>query len=143
MRTDLKITKSISINATKDKVWDVLTNPAKIKKYLFGTETVTDWKPGSPIVFQGEWQGQSYKDKGTILNIRRNQLLEYDYWSSFSGLEDKPENYSKITFTLEKKDSICYLSLIQSGFADEKSQKHSMENWIQVLEKFKQIAETE
>ena len=28
-------------------------------------------------------------------------VLKYDYWSGFSGLEDKPENYSLVTYTLE------------------------------------------
>ncbi len=30
---------------------EFLTNPEKIKVYLFGTETITDWKIGSTIIY--------------------------------------------------------------------------------------------
>lgn len=55
MNIELTITLSIEISADKAKVWDALTNPEKIKIYLFGTETLTDWKTGSEIIFQGEY----------------------------------------------------------------------------------------
>ena len=34
----------ITINAPAGKVWQALTDPAQIKQYLFGTNTVSDWK---------------------------------------------------------------------------------------------------
>ncbi len=49
---------SISINASIAKVWDALTNPEVIKQYMFGTEIISDWKEGSPIIWKGEWQGK-------------------------------------------------------------------------------------
>jgi len=51
MNKNLRVSKSIAINSTAGEVWDALTKPEKIKVYLFGTETITDWKVGSPIVF--------------------------------------------------------------------------------------------
>ena len=53
MRNDLIVSKSIIVNANNDKVWKALTNPEIIKEYLYGTETLTDWKVGSEIIFQG------------------------------------------------------------------------------------------
>ena len=44
MRHDLKSSSSVEINASPEKVWKVLTQPEFIKEYLFGTETITDWK---------------------------------------------------------------------------------------------------
>jgi uncharacterized protein YndB with AHSA1/START domain len=63
MRHDLKVSESVEINASPEKVWKVLTQPEFIKEYLFGTETITDWKVGSEVIFQGEYQGHKYKDK--------------------------------------------------------------------------------
>ena len=60
---------SISVNAPISKVWDSLVNPALIKQYMFGTNVVSDWKEGSPIVWKGEWQGNTYEDKGVILKL--------------------------------------------------------------------------
>ena len=57
MNRNLKVSKSIEVNSNAKKVWDALTNPGKIKVYLFGTETITDWQIGSPIIFQGEYEG--------------------------------------------------------------------------------------
>ena len=64
-----------TINAPPSKVWDALTKPALIKRYLFGTEVTTDWKVGSPITYRGEWQGKTYEDKGKILEIEPGKRL--------------------------------------------------------------------
>ena len=72
---NLNLKASIEINASHSKVWKALTTPELIKKYLFGTETITDWKIGSPIIFKGEWEGRKYEDKGIILDIKKEKLL--------------------------------------------------------------------
>ena len=51
MDKNLIAKQSITINAKAENVWEVLTNPEKIKIYLFGTETITDWKVGSSIIW--------------------------------------------------------------------------------------------
>ena len=92
MNHNLIVSKSVDINAEPSTVWNALTNPDIIKEYLFGTETITDWKVGSEIIFQGEYKGHKYKDRGVVRENSLNKLLSYSYWSGFSGLEDKPEN---------------------------------------------------
>ena len=91
---------SVSIRSPNAKVWEHLTRPELVKKYFFGTDIETDWKPGSPIYFRGTWEGRSYEDKGRILEFRPPGHLAYSYWSSFSGAPDRPENYQKITIDL-------------------------------------------
>lgn len=141
MNKELTVTTSIEINADKAKVWDALTNPEKIKVYLFGTETLTDWKTGSEIIFQGEYQGHQCKDKGTILDIRTDELLQYSYWSGFTGLEDKPENYSLVAYRLDTTNRTTLLTLTQTGFANEQAQQHSQTAWTNVLQQIKQMTE--
>ncbi len=142
MASELIVKKSININADKAKVWDALVNPEKIKLYLFGTETISDWKVGSPIVFQGVWEGVTYKDKGTILEFIPEQKLKYDYWSSFSKLEDVPENYQQITFDLINQDGKTILTLIQENVPNQIAKEHSEANWGIVLDQLKQIVES-
>ena len=141
MNKELTVTTSIEINADKAKVWDALTNPEKIKVYLFGTEALTDWKVGSEIIFQGEYQGHQYKDKGTILHIKTDELLQYSYWSGFTGLEDKTENYSLVTYKLDTINGKTLLSLTQTGFSNEQAQQHSQTAWTNVLQQIKQMTE--
>ena len=153
MDNNLKLSLNININSDLFEVWDTLTNPVKIKEYLFGADVITDWQIGSQLIFQGEYQDRTYRDKGIILEFEKNRLLQYSYWSSFSGLEDKPENYSIITFELEtiqehdiihKKDinnKQVALKLSQSGFDSEETRIHLETNWSNVLEKIKEICE--
>jgi len=142
MTNKFVVKKSIEINADKAKVWDALVNPEKIKLYLFGTETISDWKGGSPIIFQGVWEGVTYKDKGTILEFIPEQKLKYDYWSSFSKLEDVPENYQQITFDLIKRDGKTILTLTQENVPNQAAKEHSEANWGMVLNQLKQIVES-
>ena len=69
-----------SINAD-DKVWNALTNPDVIKQYMFGTGVVSEWKEGSPIVWKGEWQGRKYENKGVILKLKPERLIQYSHFS--------------------------------------------------------------
>jgi uncharacterized protein YndB with AHSA1/START domain len=45
---ELFVKNSITINASPAKVWDALTNPEQTRKYMFGCETVSDWKKEVP-----------------------------------------------------------------------------------------------
>ncbi len=137
----LVLKKRVSINASTSKVWEALVTPKWIKQYLFGTNTISDWKVGSPIVFTGTWEGTEYKDKGTILKFEKEKMLQYDYWSGFSGLPDVPENYSIITFELSSHAGQTTLSLTQNNFVDEKSLEHSGKNWEGVLGAMKGLIE--
>src|SRR5437868_6447426 len=115
MTQKLTATSSVEIHADANTVWEALTDPEKIKKYFFGTETRSEWKVGSPITFTGVWEGKPYEDKGTILEIIPGQLLRYNYWSSFSGTEDQAENYANITYRLETAGNITRLMITQDS----------------------------
>ena len=142
MTKSLSSKTSVSIDAPADKVWEALTKPELISKYLFGTKTETTWKVGSPIKFSGEYEGKSYHDKGTILAFEPNKKMGYSYCSSMGGMEDKPENYVNVTFTLhEEGKNRTRLDLLQENIHDEKSRDHSEQNWTMVLGKLKEIVE--
>lgn len=141
MKNDLVVRKTVKINADASKVWNAITNPKMIKKYLFGTKVSTDWKVGSEISFQGNWQGKKFRDKGVIEKFEIEKLFQYTYWSVFSGLEDKRENYSLVTFELSGDNKITKLTVSQKGFADKTSQEHSDKGWSMVMQKIKELVE--
>ena len=134
-------TARIDIAAPAAAVWMALTNPEMIKQYLFGTEATSDWKVGSPITYKGVWQGKPYEDKGTILEVVPNQILKSTYWSGMSGLEDKPENYSTVTYSLSEKGGRTTLTVTQSNNSTKESATHSEGNWKMVLEGLKALIE--
>lgn len=141
MNHELSVEKSISINADKTKVWNALTDPGVIRQYLYGAETVTDWKVGSQIIFQGEVQGQKWQDKGVILEIQPGRILCYSYWSGFCGLEDVPGNYATVTYRLESQGGNTLLTISQEGYPGEESQQSSGGNWDSILRQIKEIVE--
>lgn len=140
-KSNITGTASITIDAPKEEVWDALTNPEQIKKYFFGTEAVSDWKKGSPLYFRGEWEGKKYEDKGTILETKPNEIFKYSYWSSMSGIEDKPENYVDVTYELSGDGNMTTVKITQENIPSEEMRKHSEENWNKVLSDLKNLLE--
>jgi uncharacterized protein YndB with AHSA1/START domain len=143
MKNNITGKVSANIHAPAEEVWAALTTPALIKQYFFGTDTVSDWKPGSPIIFKGEWEGKKYEDKGTILSVVPGQLFRYNYWSSMSGIEDKPENYVIITYALAEKNNNTLLTVTQENIPGMKMKEHSEQNWKKVLGGLKKLLEKE
>jgi len=141
MNEKLTAKKSVLINAPAESVWKALTDPALIKRYLFGTQTITDWKIGSSITWKGEWQGKNYEDKGKVVAASPPKLLRYTYWSSMSGKDDKPENYANVSFELSEENGHTRVSLTQDGNDTEESKKHAEENWTIVLADLKKVVE--
>jgi len=139
--TNLSIRKTIKIRTDSSKVWDALTNPKMIKKYLFDTRTKSDWKIGSKIIFEGNYQGKKFKDMGIIQKLEKEKLFQYTYLSGLSGLEDKDENYSVVTFELSTENKTTKLIVTQRGFIDKKAQEHSDKGWSMVLRTIKNILE--
>ncbi len=141
MSTDLVISKSIDIFSPSSRVWEVLIKPGMISQYFTGAETVTSWRIGSRITFTHIYEGKEFKNKGVILNSEPNKLLRYTYWTGFSNTEDKPENYTTITFDLTEISHKMNLRLTQTNFKNVEWYKALQIGWDQVLEKMKELAE--
>jgi uncharacterized protein YndB with AHSA1/START domain len=143
MKKNLIAETSITIDASTDAVWKAITTPALIKEYLMGTTAKSDWKEGSPISYEGEYEGKKYKDKGTIKKMEVGKTFQSTYWSSMGGKEDKPENYNLVTYNLsEVDDNKTHLTLTQDNVLSEKEKEHVTGNWKMVLKKLKEVAET-
>jgi len=132
---------SISINAPVGRVWDALINPELIGQYMFGTNVISDWKEGSPIIWKGEWEGNKYEDKGVILKLEPERLIQYSHFSALSGRQDLPENYHIVTIELSGKGKQTFVSLLQDNNATEKVREHSEKNWKIMLDGLKKLLE--
>ena len=145
----LIVQNSILINAPLDKVWDALVNPEQTKKYMFGCETVSDWKIGSPLLWKGTYEGKEMVFvKGIILDIQPNKLLKYTVIDPNSSIPDIPENYLNVTYTLSKKGGQVNLTVVQDGFegaADGEKRYKDVENngegWNPILVEIKKVVE--
>ncbi|HEY8720382.1 SRPBCC family protein [Pengzhenrongella sp.] len=126
-------TATVDIAATPEKVWATLVDPEQVREYMFGSEVVTDWRPGSPILFRGQWQGKSYEDKGIIDTVDEPHLLRYTHYSPLSGAPDVPESYHTLTFTLEEIPTGTLLTLTQDNNDTEEAASHSTGMWNQLV----------
>ena len=143
MSRGLQIHVQIEIHSTPQAVWDALTKPELVKKYLFGTEMKADWRVGGKISYSGEWEGKRYEDKGEIKVFEPRKLFVSTYWSPFSGLPDAPENYQTVSYRITPQDDTVLLELTQDNIKDEAARTHSEENWKRVLEDLRAVAEAE
>ncbi len=132
---------SITINAKAAMVWQALVNPEDIRQYMFGTTVVSDWHEGSPIIWKGEWQGKPYQDKGTILQLKPQRIIQYSHFSPLSGAADVPENYHTVTVELSGEGSQTHVSLAQDNNASEEERLHSQQNWESMLAALKKYLE--
>ena len=141
MNGKLRAKSSIEINARISEVWEALTDPAKIKQYMFGTNVISDWKEGSQIKWKGEWQGKLYEDKGKILKFKPENSLAYSHFSPLSGLQDIPENYHTVTIDLFETKGETRVLLLQDNNPTESAREHSEQNWNMMLESLKKFIE--
>jgi uncharacterized protein YndB with AHSA1/START domain len=132
---------SIAIAAPAARVWDGLTDPNIIKRYMFGVDAECDWHEGSPLILRGVWEGKPFEDKGTILRVAEGRLLEYTHFSPSSGAEDLPENYHTITVELAEDDDRTVVSLAQDNNATEEERDHSASMWATMLGTLKDVLE--
>lgn len=135
------IQKTIHIQAPVAIVWHALTDAQLIKEYMFGTTVQCSWEIGKPIVFTGIWEGKEYKDKGTILRLEKEKVLQYSYWSSAFGIPDTEENHAIVTFELRKQGESTELQVSQSNSPSETAYENSVSGWNLILDQLKGVVE--
>ena len=122
------------IAASADRVWQALTDPDEIKQWMFGSQVETDWKPGSPIRWKGEFQGKAYEDKGEVLEVEPGKRLGVTHFSPLTGQDDVPENYHTVTYALDERDGTTTVTLTQDNASSQDEADHSAQNWQQMLD---------
>ncbi len=151
MSAPLFVKNSIVINAPVSKVWGALVNPEQTKKYMFGCETVSDWKPGSTLLWKGNYEGKDMIFvKGHIVNIEPGKFLAYTVIDASGSIEDIPGNYLTVTYGLVAADEQTQLTVTQGDFGavgdGEKRYKEAYnvgEGWNPILQAIKKLVEEE
>jgi uncharacterized protein YndB with AHSA1/START domain len=149
MSESLVVKNSISIHAPVSKVWDALVNPEQTKKYMFGCETVSDWKTGSPLLWKANYEGKEMVFvKGTIVDIQPGKFLAYTTIDPNSGIEDIPANYLTVTYELSATDGETILTATQGDYSKvgegEKRYRETIDGggWEPILVEIKKLVET-
>ena len=125
------------IEAPASRVWEALTDPDQIKEYMFGSKVETSWEVGSPITWNGEYEGRPYQDKGEVLTYDEPRELSVTHFSPLAGQDDKPENYHTLVYSLQENGGTTSLALTQDNCADEQEAEQFSANWQQMLDGLK------
>lgn len=150
MMNHLIVKNSIVINATASRVWNVLTDPEETKKYMFGCEAISHWKPGSTLLWKGVYEGKEMVFvKGIVLDIQPNKVLKYTVIDPNASYPDTPENHLNVTYELNEQDRQTTLTVSQDGFENaadgEKRYKdvyNNGEGWDPMLVQIKAVVES-
>lgn len=145
----LFVTNNITINASAAKVWDALVNPEQTKKYMFGCETVSDWKVGSRLLWKGVYEGQEMVFvKGNIVVIEPEKLLLYTVFDPNSRMVDIPENYLVVKYELKAEIDQTHFTVTQGDFSKVENGDKRYEDaynkgdgWNPILVAIKQLVE--
>ncbi|EZH74073.1 hypothetical protein ATO12_14455 [Aquimarina atlantica] len=143
----MMIEKEIQFNANKEKVWELLTNPAITKQYMYGCEVLSDWEIGGSIFWKGQTEDGKEVTyvKGKIVEYKKGKRVTFTMFDPNMEIEDIPENYLSLTYDLKEKNNKTILKLTQGNFATvalgEKRYEESLKGWEMVIPTMKQIVE--
>jgi uncharacterized protein YndB with AHSA1/START domain len=130
------------IKASKEKVWDAITNPEKVKAWQYGSELATDWNIGNEIRFKSEWEGKIFEQWGTVLEFEPYNKLKYSLFAPRPDLEDKPENYFKMEYLLTENEKGTELLIVQEDSRPGAKQEEEQGEENPFLKKLKELIET-
>ena len=150
MSQPLVVESTITIAAPAPKVWNALTDPEQTKKYMFGCEALSDWKPGSPLIWKGAFNGvEMIAVKGNIVSIEPGRSLVYTAIDPNNpAIPDLPGNYLTITCDLTETDGHTLLRVTQGDYstvADGPARyKHTIDGggWGPILTQIKTLCES-
>ncbi|GIG21976.1 hypothetical protein Cch01nite_27000 [Cellulomonas chitinilytica] len=120
-----------TIAAGADEIWRTLVDPDA--RFFLGATITSTYEVGTPIVFEGEFQGKHFRDHGTVEEVDRPRLLRYSHFSPLGGRPDVPESYHHLTFTLDEHDDGTTVTLVQDNAASPEEAEHSSGMYQQML----------
>lgn len=131
----------ISINAPKERVWEVLTKPEWVKLWQYGSNLITDWEVGGDIRFRAEWEGKVFEQWGKVLEVQLYELVRYSLFAPRPELEDMPENYFIMSYVLRSVGTWTRLEIIQEDNRPNAIQQAIQGEENPILIALKKIAE--
>ena len=127
------VQRSIEINATASKVWQVFTDPVITRQ--MGGEYVSDWKLGSTF----GWKAPDGKmlTNGTILQIEPEKLLKHNL------LNPDDTAISEIIYDLREQNgrTILHASENFTNPINDKEYMDTVDGWDAALIALKELAE--
>ncbi|WP_418275532.1 SRPBCC family protein [Isoptericola jiangsuensis] len=124
-------TASTHVAEPPARVWAELLHPGA--RWMLGANIETDFRPGSPITFEGHFFGRHFEDRGTVIAVERSRLLHFTHYSPLSELPDTPENHHEIRIELTADDGGTTVRVTQSNIDTAEHAARSEQHWCEAL----------
>ena len=131
----------ISVNTPASKLWKVITDPAFVKSWQYGSDLETSWEVGAPIRFKTAWENNVFEQWGIVLEYQPFKVLRYTLFAPRPGMEDSPENYFEMIYQLTESGATTLLKIIQEDNRPGAVQEPLQGEENEVLKGLKALAE--
>jgi uncharacterized protein YndB with AHSA1/START domain len=140
MHPDHIATTSILTEASREKVWEALTEPDEIKQYMFGTTVKSGWRVGDSITWTGTFEGKHFEDAGKVLHANPEHALHFTHYSPQAG-PNVPENHHTVKIDLSSEGKETRVTLTQDHNVSDHAKADSEKSWHKILEGLKRYLE--
>ncbi|MEU5976013.1 SRPBCC family protein [Streptomyces sp. NPDC047315] len=144
-----RIEKEITIAASPERVWAVLTEPKHVGNWFGqGEPTPVDLRPGGTMLFD---HGEYGTFPTTIVEVDPPHRFAYRWASAHPGEQAVDGNSTLVEFTLVPDGDGTHLTVVETGFAALAIPAESMQNasyesheggWTEQVVNIKNYAET-
>jgi uncharacterized protein YndB with AHSA1/START domain len=140
----LAIVEEIVIAATIERVFDALVTPAELMRWWTepGSCVAVEWRmdarQGGDWISRWRWNdGREFAIGGTIIELRRPTLLQYDWWDDrYPGL-----TRTLVRYDLTRSGPGTLLRVTHSGFTASRTDRADYAGgWARVLDKVARFA---
>ncbi|WP_328852822.1 metalloregulator ArsR/SmtB family transcription factor [Micromonospora globbae] len=149
------------INTTPERLWAALTEPAFTRRYWGGVALKSDWRAGSPVLWQ-DAPGGEFRDLGQrVLVAEPYRRLSYSWhgfqpehaahfgWSEEELAARLGERRSKVTFEIEPYGAAVRLTVVHDDFSPDSEMHRAISGqldgsggWPELLASLKTLLET-
>lgn len=136
------IKKSIEVNASSDKLWDILVNPINTKQwgneFGEGAYVETDWAKGSEVLWKDK-EG-NVGAKGIVEINEHASLLKIVFYDDVNSTPPTSTGKYSESYALSEQDGKSIIS-IEAGLLSVKDCETHSPLWDKAIVKMKELAE--
>ncbi|MDQ6878519.1 MAG: metalloregulator ArsR/SmtB family transcription factor [Candidatus Dormibacteraeota bacterium] len=130
----------IYIKTTPERLWEAITDPEMRRKYSFGVQIRSDWKPGSRYETSHPAGGGVLVSEGENLEVDPPRRLVQSFHALWSDDVSK-EGTSRVTWEIAPVGDSCLLTVTHDNLR-EGANSELYGGWMMILSGLKTLLET-